>query len=102
MIAIKDMPMPRNCYECWFEDANRCYLYFLQRLESLDRPEWCPLVEIAEPEHGRWNTVVHSNNHITYYCPKCGSIFNKGCADLGEYNYCPNCGSKMDLDEVEE
>ena len=55
----------------------------------------------SEPKHGRWNTVVHSNNHITYYCPICGSIFNKGCADLGEYNYCPNCGASM-MDEVGE
>lgn len=50
----------------------------------------------AEVKHGTWNTVVHSNNHITYYCPICGSIFNKGCADLGDYNYCPNCGARMD------
>ena len=55
MIAIKDMPMPKNCYECWFEDANQCYLNILQHIESLDRPEWCPLVEVAEPiKHGRW------------------------------------------------
>lgn len=51
----------------------------------------------AEPiKHGRWNRVVHSNNSITHYCSECGSIFNKGCADLGEYNYCPNCGARMD------
>ena len=49
----------------------------------------------AEVKHGKWNTVVHSNNSITYYCPNCGSIFNKGCADLGEHNYCPNCGTDM-------
>ena len=55
---------------------------------------------VLEPKHGRWNTVVHSNNHITYYCPICGSIFNKGCADLGKYNYCPNCGA--DMREMEE
>lgn len=53
------------------------------------------LMDTYEVRHGRWNTVVHSNNHTTYYCPECGSIFNKGCADLGEYNYCPNCGTDM-------
>lgn len=60
-----------------------------------------PISETESIKHGKWNTVVNSNNHITYYCPICGSIFNKGCADLGDYNYCPNCGAKMDLDEVE-
>ena len=53
--------------------------------------------EYVKVRHGRWNIVVHSNNHSTYYCPECGSIFNKGNADLGDYNYCPNCGTKMDL-----
>lgn len=53
------------------------------------------LMDTQEVKHGKWNTVVNSNNHITYYCPICGSIFNKGCADLGDYNYCPNCGAKM-------
>lgn len=59
-----------------------------------------PISEAEPVKHGRWNKVVHSNNHITYYCPKCGSIFNKGCADLGDYNYCPNCGT--DMREVED
>lgn len=86
MTAIKDMPMPRNCYECWFEDANRCYLNILQRIESLDRPEWCPLVEITEPKCGHWEGDGQ--------CSACKEY------PLARYmknpNYCPNCGAKMD------
>lgn len=76
--------------------------YYHHRLEIQHKGlrEALAKVPTAEPKHGRWNTVVHSNNHTTYYCPKCGSIFNKGCADLGEYKYCPNCGASM-MDEVE-
>ena len=60
-----------------------------------------PLVSVptaeAEPvKHGRWKKVVHSNNNITHYCSECKSVFYKGCADQGEYNYCPNCGARMD------
>jgi predicted RNA-binding Zn-ribbon protein involved in translation (DUF1610 family) len=76
---------PNSC-EYWDSESRFC---------ALRRPQ----AEFVK--HGKWNTVVNSNNHITYYCPICGSIFNKGCADLGDYNYCPNCGAKMDLDEVD-
>ena len=54
-----------------------------------------PTIEAEPVKHGRWTKIVHSNNHTTYYCSECGGIFNKGCADLGDYNYCPNCGCKV-------
>lgn len=52
--------------------------------------------EYVKVKHGRWKKVVHSNNNITHYCSECKSVFYKGCADQGEYNFCPNCGAKMD------
>ena len=63
MIAIKNMPMPKNCYECWFEDANQCYLNILQRIESLDRPEWCPLVELPNTDLVDADTVEFWGEH---------------------------------------
>ena len=99
MIAIKGMTMPRNCYECWFKDANRCYLNILQRIESVDRPEWCPLVETIEPKHGRWSKemVCYEDEngyfHFGYQCSQCKAILNKT-------KRCGECGAIMD--EVEE
>jgi len=51
MVAI-NMEMPNNCVECEFEHFNRCQLAgrASARVESLDRPDWCPLVEV-EPTH---------------------------------------------------
>lgn len=93
MITIKDMPMPKNCYECWFEDANRCYLNILQHIESLDRPEWCPLEEAEPIKHGRWE-VIDGTEPRRFSCSKCLYM------SWQIHNYCPRCGARMD--EVEE
>lgn len=44
-VLIKDMEMPENCHECPFEILNKCFATSREdcRVESLDRPEWCPL-----------------------------------------------------------
>ena len=53
-VLIKGMKMPQHCYECDFEHYNRCEISrkASARVESIDRPEWCPLVEVPTP-HGR-------------------------------------------------
>ena len=57
MIIIKNMDMPNNCVECEFEHFNRCQLArrASARVESLDRPDWCPLGEISDGLHGHRN-----------------------------------------------
>lgn len=86
-----------NCDNCeWFITRSDMQCIFLHIVDLFR--EFLP--KKSEPiKHGRWNKVVHSNNHTTYYCSECGSIFNKGCADLGDFNYCPNCGIPMNKDE---
>lgn len=54
-ILIKGMEMPENCEECLFYEVdveNGCWLkkYFCVRRYGIDRPSWCPLVEIQEDD----------------------------------------------------
>lgn len=46
-VLIKGIEMPENCYDCKFECENLCCVIG-RRTESLDRPEWCPLVEVSD------------------------------------------------------
>lgn len=52
MIVIKNMDMPANCFECRFEHMGWCGACEgnLPKVQSLDRPHWCPLVEITNLE----------------------------------------------------
>ena len=66
-VLIKGMEMPENCYDCKFECENLCCVIG-RRTESLDRPDWCPLVEVPTP-HGRLvdadEIVRYANGEIT-------------------------------------
>ena len=43
------MNIPKICFECPFEANNRCYgTTEKKRVESLDKPTWCPLKELSE------------------------------------------------------
>lgn len=53
MIAIKDMKMPKSCWECPFyelgAEIDRCILnnaYFVIDYNSKNRGKYCPLVEV--------------------------------------------------------
>lgn len=50
-VLIKGMEMPKNCIDCPFDILNKCFATSREdcRVESLDRPEWCPLVP-GEPQ----------------------------------------------------
>ena len=50
-VLIKGMKMPKSCSECGFECRAYCFLVDTV-IESNDRPDWCPLVEVPTP-HGR-------------------------------------------------
>ena len=52
-VIVKGMDMPKNCCDCDFEAYPRGVHYcqlVMRAIESLDRPDWCPLEE-AEPIH---------------------------------------------------
>lgn len=43
------MNVPKNCFECPFEANNKCYgTVERKRVESFDKPTWCPLKELSE------------------------------------------------------
>jgi hypothetical protein len=57
MIVIKNMDMPANCFECRFEHMGWCGACEgnLPKVQSLDRPHWCPLGEIPDGLHSHRN-----------------------------------------------
>lgn len=61
-VLIKDMDMPENCIDCPFDILNKCFATSREdcKVESLDRPEWCPLVP-GEPQE----TVISLMTTIT-------------------------------------
>lgn len=61
-VLIKGMEMPENCYDCKFECENLCCVIG-RRTESLDRPEWCPLVP-GEPQE-TVNYLMTTINKLT-------------------------------------
>ena len=56
-ILIRGMEMPQNCDKCRFQSALRLYCdampyNFCGNTDDIERPDWCPLIEIPTP-HGR-------------------------------------------------
>lgn len=56
-VLIRGMEMPQNCDKCRFQSALRLYCdampyNFCGNTDDIERPDWCPLVEISTP-HGR-------------------------------------------------
>lgn len=104
MIAIKGMEMPVDCFKCRFELRGWCTACEgnLPKVQSLGRPDWCPLVEADPVKHERWLRTDAYPHRI--YCSECYSTFIRNDEFLHlediPHNYCPNCGAKMD--EVEE
>ena len=84
----------KHMTEHYDTDGNVPYWTCSEWDSGTDYDGYCHYGE-KQSKRTRWNTVVNSNNSTTYYCPECGSIFNKGCADLGDFNFCPNCGADM-------
>lgn len=109
MIAIKNMEMPKYCYEC---PCNiQCKLIDTINRE---RPSDCLLEEINMPirainvesvKHGYW--IVHKlgySNNYYFECSHCHAddIYGEEYEDECDFEYCPHCGARMDLDEVIE
>ena len=54
MKAILIIDMPKDCWECPLEHDRKCLgIVAARKVESLDRPQWCPLKLLSkrEPEH---------------------------------------------------
>lgn len=92
-VLIKDMEMPKNCSDCDFESYPRGahYCQFKMRvIESLERPDWCPLEEAEPVKHGKPVVYYHGENGFSYECGVCRMPID------GTDYYCRWCGAKMD------
>lgn len=105
MIVIKGMTMPKNCYDCPFENLRGMCCAAARKTESVDRPEWCPLVEVVMPN------IVHRLNDIEIVrCKDCRYNYanmipnGKGCQQNVYIETADNwyCADGERKDEVEE
>ena len=68
-VIVMGMEMPENCYECRFQSELRLYCNampdnFCGNTDDIERPDWCPLVEIPTP-HGRLIDAAFEEQHYT-------------------------------------
>ena len=71
-VLIKGMEMPENCDKCRFQSELRLYCdampyNFCGNTDDIERPDWCPLVEVKIP-HGRLIDADELANK-TFYNP---------------------------------
>lgn len=101
MVAIKDMKMPSDCYNCPFTKNERtndygsfCKCGILEDGETINLLKHskhynCPLVEIEERKVGKWIELedFDCSDRGEYHvkCSICGS-----CNGYSKSNYCHN------------
>ena len=64
MVAIKDMEMPESCNYCdmCYKGRTCCITLLPVNIDSNERADDCPLVEIAERKEEKWIPVVNVDN----------------------------------------
>ena len=110
MIAIKDMEMPSDCYDCPFAKNKRtndygsfCECGILEDYETINLYEHskhpnCPLVEIEERKVGKW---IYDKTSQNWRCSKCNetpkTLGYVGTSDFmeKEFTFCNHCGAEM-------
>jgi len=100
MVAIKETSMPKYCNDCDFvidsmgycERANEQIPNYDFFSETNERPNFCPLVEIEERKHGKWE---HDKlfGECAYVCSFCHTIWTS--SEIENMHYCPTCGAEM-------
>ena len=103
-ILIRDMEMPKNCYDCFAEAFGYCRALkynpsepnFRAISDSMTRREDCPLIELPRGKwSGKWNWIG-----FNIECSECGAMPNFDSTEP-LYNFCPNCGAKMTINAAE-
>lgn len=92
MVVIKDMEMPKSCYECDLHNYHNCDLTndgIEKYLDDVKHPN-CPLVEIEEREVGKWEYDAYKDKSGGH-CNQCGHFLRYG----EKTNFCPDCGADM-------
>lgn len=92
MVAIKDMEMPTDCYSC-FLLASDCPVSMFKHDRRADN---CPLVEIEERKHGKWE-YDKLFGECAYVCSFCHTIWTS--SEIQNMHYCPTCGAEMKGEE---
>ena len=104
MVAIKDMEMPKSCWDCPIlcKENGQCevskkYIY------GNDIPTDCPLIEIEKPKTGHWiYDYTSADGHKTYHCSECGCYLQpKHSEPLNSFKWCSLCGTKMESEDKE-
>lgn len=85
-VLIKDMKMPKSCYECKLDIRTDVCLAFSEwnkehpySIRATDRLPDCPLSEVPEPQwipcHDPSDLPKDKRIWITYECDVCGYVF---------------------------
>lgn len=93
MVVIKDFGMPSCCYECDLHNYHNCDLTnddIEKYLDDGSRHPNCPLVEIEERKHGKWE---HDKlfGECAYVCSFCHTIWKS--SEIQNMHYCPTCSA---------
>ena len=100
MVAI-NMEMPKYCwgYDIESKKWKECPIYkgckhHSSNIETM--PSDCPLVEIEERKHGKWE---HDKlfGECAYVCSFCHTIWTS--SEIQNMHYCPTCGAEMKGEE---
>lgn len=75
MIAIKEMEMPKSCFQCDFYSGEYgCRLKFTEECNpSVEKPDDCPLIEIVtckDCKHNAYETKIKGDESIRIFCRK--------------------------------
>ena len=106
-VLIEGINRPTEPRKCKFFDIDPLGVRkpFCAIQSVCDGLESCPLIEVPERNHGKWEVEIVSLAGITnggayeicgtykiYRCSECKS------AEIIASNYCPNCGAKMGVE----
>lgn len=98
-VLVKGMKMPENCLECRMTtDTGFCSAMPKEFCgyadDELNRPKWCPLVELPKGEWLRMSDLSEKDDN-RYKCSRCGNVIHyKSRMYLYTFNsWCGRCGS---------
>lgn len=111
IVAIKDMEMPKSCYECKLDIRTDVCLAFCEwnkehpySIRATDRLPDCPLSEVPERKKGKWIDAEWENINTGEKrkgrrCSVCGNGYFRYDVSVNTVsdipNFCPNCGADM-------
>lgn len=100
-VYLEKQDIPNKCTKCFFVNSNdECILqdddtnFMADTWDDLLRN--CPLKEVEQVKHGRWELAEDGDGVV---CSHCGKDFCILIYETDDFKYCPNCGTLMDKEE---